>query len=172
MSGPITVQFLLTGKIGFSGLRTISIISITIEYNGAYNGSEKFAPEYRFAFFQSGGVNWIVTNEKFMESIKFLDLLKLRASYGQTGDDNAGARWLYISNWAYGGRSRLGINGEAAEQSAYQWYRQTSVGNPNAQWEVAEVVNIGADIEMFKGLITAKADVFKSRRTEVLLTSA
>lgn len=142
----------------------------TIEYNGAYNGSEKFAPEYRYAFFQSGGVNWIVTNENFMKSFKFLDLLKIRGSFGQTGDDNAGDRFLYISNWAYGGRSRMGMNGEGAEQSNYQWYRQTSVGNPNAQWEVSEIINLGADIEMFKGLVSAKVDVFKSKRSEVLLT--
>lgn len=141
----------------------------TIEYNGAYNGSERFAPEYRFAFFSSGGVNWLVSNEAFMKSLKFLDLLKFRASYGQTGFDNVGARWLFLSNWEFGGRARLGMNGEAAEQSPYTWYRQTSVGNPNAQWEVAEKLNIGADFEMFKGLVTGKVDVFKDKRSKILL---
>lgn len=141
----------------------------TIEYNGAYNGSERFAPEYRFAFFSSGGVNWLVSNEAFMKSLKFLDLLKFRASYGQTGFDNVGARWLFLSNWEFGGRARLGMNGEAAEQSPYTWYRQTSVGNPNAQWEVAEKLNIGADFEMFKGLVTGKVDVFRDKRSKILL---
>lgn len=141
----------------------------TIEYNGAYNGSERFAPEYRFAFFSSGGLNWVASNEKFMSSIKWLDLLKFRASYGQTGFDNVGARWLFLSNWEFGGRSRMGMNGEAAEQSPYTWYRQTSVGNPNAQWEVAEKLNIGADFEIFKGLITGKVDVFRDKRSQILL---
>ncbi len=141
----------------------------TLEYNGAYNGSERFAPEYRFAFFQSGGVNWVVTNEEFMRSVKFLDLFKLRASYGQTGFDNVGDRFLFLSQWSYGGRSRMGMNGEGAEQSTYQWYRQTTVGNPNAQWEVAEKLNLGADFEMLKGLVKGKVDVFQDNRSEILL---
>ncbi|HMP93267.1 MAG TPA: SusC/RagA family TonB-linked outer membrane protein, partial [Phnomibacter sp.] len=141
----------------------------TIEYNGAYNGSERFAPEYRFAFFSSGGVNWVVTNEKFMQNVKFLNLLKFRASYGQTGFDNVGDRFLFLSQWAFGGRARLGMNGEGAEQSTYQWYRQTTVGNPNAQWEVAEKLNIGADFELFKGLISGKVDVFRDKRSKILL---
>ncbi|MDF2191623.1 SusC/RagA family TonB-linked outer membrane protein [Paraflavitalea sp. CAU 1676] len=141
----------------------------TIEYNGAYNGSEKFAPEYRFAFFSSGGLNWIVTRENFMKRIGFLDLLKLRASYGQTGFDNVGGRFLYLTEWAYGGRSRLGMTGEGAEQSPFNWYRETAVGNPNVQWEQSEKYNIGADVEMFKGLIRAKADFFQDNRSKILM---
>ncbi|MES2648792.1 MAG: SusC/RagA family TonB-linked outer membrane protein [Bacteroidota bacterium] len=141
----------------------------SIEYNGAYNGSEKFSPENRYAFFQSGGVNWIVSNEKFMSSMRFVDMFKLRASYGQTGFDGAGPRWLYLSQWNYGGTSRLGLNGEAAEQSAYTWYNQSSIANPSAQWEVAEKINIGTDIELFKGLIKAKVDVFSDKRSKILL---
>jgi TonB-linked SusC/RagA family outer membrane protein len=141
----------------------------SIEYNGAYNGSEKFSPANRYAFFQSGGVNWIVSNEEFMKSVRFIDLLKVRGSYGQTGFDGAGPRWLYLSQWNYGGRSRLGMTGEGAEQSAYTWYTQSSIANPSAQWEVAEKINIGADVEMFKGLIKAKVDVFRDKRSKILL---
>lgn len=145
----------------------------TVEYNGAYNGSEQFAPSKRFGFFQSGGLNWIVSNEQFMKSVRFLSLLKLRASYGQTGNDNisSNGRWLYMDQWAYGGRSRLGVTGEAAEQSPYSWYRQTAIGNPNIQWEVSEKMNIGADFELFKGLIKGKADVFTDNRSKILLAN-
>ena len=141
----------------------------TIEYNGAYNGSEKFAPEYRFAFFSSGGVNWIVSNEKFMRNIAFLDLLKLRASYGQTGFDNVGSRFLYLTEWAYGGRARLGMSGEGAEQSPFTWYREATVGNPNVQWEQAEKYNVGADFELFKGFIKGKVDFFQDKRSKILM---
>ncbi|HEY1113550.1 MAG TPA: TonB-dependent receptor [Chitinophagaceae bacterium] len=146
----------------------------TAEYNGAYNGSEKFGPDYRFAFFSSGGVNWIVSSEKFMKSLSFINLLKLRASYGQTGDDGAGGRWLYMTSWAYGGNppaSRMGVTGEAAERSPYNWYRETSVGNPNIRWERAEKLNLGTDIELFKGMIGVKADVFQDKRRDILLTN-
>ena len=71
-----------------------------VEYNGAYNGSEKFAPEYRFAFFNSGALGWMISEEKFMNfSKKWLDMLKVRVSYGEIGDDNVANRWLYLSTW-------------------------------------------------------------------------
>lgn len=141
----------------------------TLEYNGAYNGSEQFGPDYRFAFFQSGGLNWIITREKFMEPAKFLKLLKLRASYGQIGDDNINGRWLYMSQWGYGGSARLGVTGEAAEQSPYSWYRETAVGNPGIQWERVEKANIGIDFEMFENFLSGKVDVFRDRRSNILL---
>lgn len=144
----------------------------TIEYNGAYNGSEKFASQYRFAFFHSGGVNWIVSKENFMKKLKFLDLLKLRASYGQTGfDEVAASRFLYLTDWSYGGNARLGINGEAAEQSPYTWYREATVGNPNVQWEQAEKINLGTDFELFSGFLKGKVDFFRDKRTEILLAN-
>ena len=51
-----------------------------IEGNGAYNGSEKFSPDYRFAFFPSGAIGWMVSEENFMKKLKFIDMLKLRVS--------------------------------------------------------------------------------------------
>ena len=143
----------------------------TVEYNGAYNGSEQFASNYRFAFFSSGGLNWILSNENFMKSVRPVDLLKLRMSYGQTGFDNLGVRWPYLDQWTYNGKSRLGVTGEAAEQSPYTWYSQTVVGNPNVQWEQSEKFNIGLDFELYKGLIKGKADVFSDHRTKILLTN-
>lgn len=51
-----------------------------VEFNGAYNGSEKFGPQHRFAFFPSAGIGWMISEEKFMKSFKFLDMLKVRAT--------------------------------------------------------------------------------------------
>jgi TonB-linked SusC/RagA family outer membrane protein len=143
-----------------------------IEYNGAYNGSEKFSAANRYAFFSSGGLGWIVSKEKFMDNLRFVDMLKLRASYGQIGDDNINGRWLYMSQWGYGGTGRLGTTGEAAEQSPYTWYRETAVGNPAIHWEKVEKANIGMDFGLFKGLITGKVDVFQDKRTDILLDGA
>lgn len=142
----------------------------TIEYNGAYNGSEQFASDYRFAFFSSGGANWVVSNEKFMKQVKFINTLKLRASYGQTGFDNLGVRWPYLEQWTFGGAARMGTTNEAAETSPYTWYSQATVGNPTVQWEESEKYNIGVDFELFKGLIKGKADVFNDNRSKILLT--
>lgn len=63
------------------------------EANGAYNGSEKFGPDYRFDFFPSLSVGWMLSDEKFMKGLKFLDMLKLRASWGRVGDDSVVQPW-------------------------------------------------------------------------------
>ncbi|WP_265162804.1 SusC/RagA family TonB-linked outer membrane protein [Salinimicrobium tongyeongense] len=141
-----------------------------LEYNGAYNGSEKFAPEYRFAFFSSGGVGWTVTEEEFMQSVSFLDMLKLRASYGEVGDDNIGARFLFMDEWAYGGNSQLGLVGEAGELSPYAWYVQEQVGNPFVRWETVYKYNVGMDFGLFKGLFDGSVDVFRDDREDILMS--
>lgn len=139
-----------------------------IEYNGAYNGSEKFGPNYRFAFFSSGGAGWLISEEKFLKSVSFIDMLKLRGSYGKIGDDNVNGRWLYQTQWGYGGTSRLGSTGEAAEQSPYAWYRETSVGNENVRWEKVEKINLGTDFAFFKNAITGSFDAFQDTRSDIL----
>ncbi|WP_268223672.1 SusC/RagA family TonB-linked outer membrane protein [Sinomicrobium oceani] len=141
-----------------------------IEYNGSYSGSEKFSKENRFAFFSSGGVGWTVSNEDFMRSLSFVDMLKIRASYGEIGDDNVNGRWLYMSQWAYGGRSRLGMNGEAAEQSPYVWYREASVGNPDVHWEKVTKTNLGVDFGFFNNFVEGSIDFFRDKRTDVLVS--
>ncbi|TDN90390.1 TonB-linked SusC/RagA family outer membrane protein [Salegentibacter sp. 24] len=141
-----------------------------LEYNGAYNGSEKFAPEFRFAFFSSGGLGWMVSEENFMQSVSFLDMLKLRASYGEVGDDNIGARFLYMDEWAYGGNSQLGLVGQGGELSPYTWYSQDQVGNPFVRWETVYKTNLGMDFGLMKGFIDGSIDVFRDDRKDILMS--
>lgn len=141
------------------------------EYNGAYNGSEKFAAGNRFAFFSSGGISWVVSKEGFMKkTASFLDLLKIRANYGEIGDDSVSGRWLYLTQWGFGGQSQLGTSGEGGELSPYTWYRETAVGNPGVQWETAQKSNLGVDFGFFKGLIKGSVDFFKEERSDILLS--
>lgn len=141
-----------------------------LEYNGAYNGSEKFSRENRFAFFSSGGLGWVLSNEEFMKPIKFIDLLKLRGSYGEIGDDNISGRFLYLTQWGYGGNTTMGVNGETAETSPYTWYNETSVGNPQVNWEKVKKSNIGLDYELLNGLLKGKIDYFKDERSDILIS--
>lgn len=135
------------------------------EYNGAYNGSEKFSRENRFGFFNSGAIGWLVSGEKFMKSLKFLDMLKLRASYGEIGDDT-GARFMYLTQWAYGGKTYMDLSGGS---SAYSWYRESSVGNPNVHWEIVRKTNIGADYGFLGGLLVGSLDFFRDNRRDILI---
>ena len=138
-----------------------------IEANGAYNGSEKFSADNRFAFFPSGAIGWMISEEKFMKKLKFIDMLKLRASYGKIGDDNIGERWLYMQQWAYGNTAKLGAYD--SDRSPYTWYRQSTLGNPDIHWETAEKANYGADFAFFKGIISGSIDIFNNYRTDILV---
>jgi TonB-linked SusC/RagA family outer membrane protein len=136
------------------------------EYNAAYNGSEKFSKDHRFAFFNSGALGWLVTEEKFMKRFKFLDMLKLRGSYGEIGDDNISKRWLYLTQWAYGGNSSLDTS---QGTSPYTWYRESSVGNTDVHWETVRKLNIGADYSLFDGLLAGSVEVFHDNRFDILV---
>lgn len=140
-----------------------------VEYNGAYNGSEKFAPEYRFSFFSSGGLGWMLSEENFMKSISFLDMLKLRASYGEVGDDGIDARFLFMDTWEYGQNSKMGLLGWQSEASPYTWYRQTGVGNPSVRWETAYMYNLGMEFTILNGFIDGTFDVFRNDRKDILM---
>src|SRR5690606_16708899 len=83
------------------------------EYNGAYNGTEAFSKDYRFEFFGSGAVGWMISEEAFMQDVDFVELLKVRASYGEVGSDNQGPlnpRFLYMTQWDYSGNSSIDLN--------------------------------------------------------------
>ena len=137
------------------------------EYNGAYNGSEKFSPDNRFAFFQSGALGWMISEEKWMNwSKKFLDMMKFRVSYGEIGDDNVWQRWMYVSQWAYGGNTLIDLNHNA---SPYAWYRESVVGNPNVKWETVKKFNFGIDYAFLGGMFAGSLDFFHDKRVDILL---
>ncbi|HAT61748.1 MAG TPA: SusC/RagA family TonB-linked outer membrane protein [Prevotella sp.] len=138
------------------------------EYNGAYNGSEKFAKKNRFAFFNSGAIGYMISEEKFFTPLrKYIDMLKFRYSYGQVGDDNVPARWLYVTQWAYGGNMS---NGLYDDKSPYTWYKEASVGNPDVHWEKAVKQNFGIDYSFLGGLLAGSVELFHENRSDILIS--
>jgi len=143
------------------------------EVNGAYNGSEKFSSANRFAFFPSIALGWMVTEEKFMKEIKFLDMLKIRASWGEVGSDNISgySRWLYLTQWGYGGVGPATLS-TTGGNSPYTQYYVKSIGNENLQWEMVTKKNLGADYSFFGGLISGSVDFFNDYRQDILLAGS
>jgi TonB-linked SusC/RagA family outer membrane protein len=139
------------------------------ELNGAYNGSEQFGPDYRFDFFPSLAVGWVLTNEKFFK-IDWINKLKFRYSVGMVGDDNVtgGSRWLYSSQMSYGGRASLTQNG--ANSSPYIWYTESTVGNPSIRWEKALKHDLGIEFSIFRDLFSVNYDYFTEDRTDMLIS--
>lgn len=144
------------------------------EYNGAYNGSELFSKDNRFAFFNSGAIGWMVSEENFMKTLRekhIVDMFKLRASYGEIGDDqvSGNGRWLYMDQWANSGSYREGSTGVDPSKSQYTWWEQTQFGNPDLHWETAKKLDIAADFGFFGGLITGSFDYFSEKRSDILI---
>lgn len=145
------------------------------EYNGAYNGSEQFSKDYRFAFFNSGALGWAISEENFMANLKekkIVDFLKLRASYGEIGDDGTNPMWnpalprfAYVDQWAYGGGALM--NETNNDASGYKWYRESSVGREDLHWEVVRKLNFGLDYSFLDGLVAGSVDVFRDKRSDV-----
>jgi TonB-linked SusC/RagA family outer membrane protein len=140
-----------------------------LEANGAYNGSERFGPGYRFDFFPSLALGWYISNEKFWK-IDWFERLKLRASTGQVGDDNIGGRWLYSSQYASSGdRTHLSTISPYNTNSPYPRYVESVAGNPNIHWEKALKRNYGVEMGVFKNLISLTVDYFTEKRTDILM---
>ncbi|MBO4602967.1 MAG: SusC/RagA family TonB-linked outer membrane protein [Salinivirgaceae bacterium] len=145
------------------------------EYNGAYNGSEKFAPENRFAFFNSGAVGWMISEENFMTYLKenhYIDMLKVRASLGEIGSDNAG-QFLYMDEWGYkerNGATPMTLDGGGA--SIYKWYRMKKLGNKDVHWETVRKFNFGIDYSFLQGLFAGSVEIFRDKRYDVLLNGS
>jgi len=145
-----------------------------LEVNGAYNGSEQFGPGYRFDFFPSVALGWLISNEEFFK-VKWVDKLKLRYSMGKVGDDKvSGSRWLYDSQFAYGGSANLNelTTSSATGLSPYNFYRESVVGNPSIHWENALKTNAGFEMSILRNLVTLNADYFTEDRTDIFLTGS
>ena len=140
-----------------------------VDANGAYNGSEQFGPGYRFDYFPSIAMGWMLSNETFMNKFGWLDKLKIRGSYGKVGDDSIGGdRWAYMSQWGSGGNAFL-VPSSFPAISPYTWYMETVVGNPDLRWETATKSNIGLEVSVLRNLLSIDFDYFTEDRVDILI---
>jgi len=120
------------------------------EINFGYNGSEQFAPGHKMGFFPSFSLGWVISEEGFMDSVSsWLTFAKIRASYGQVGNDNMnGTRFAFLTLWS----------GSLESQ----------IGNENLTWEKANKYNVGFELGFFNAL-RLEADFFYERRNNILI---
>ena len=141
------------------------------EFNFGYNGSENFAPGQRYGFFPSAAIGWVISEEPFMAPVKrVLSTLKIRASYGQTGNASlSGRRFAYLST----------ITDDYATLDMYKWgvegaYGITGMaegdfGVPDLTWEKVNKANIGLELGFFDGVFDMSVDVFDERRNNIFM---
>ena len=113
------------------------------------DGSSRFI-ENKYGIFPSASAGWRISKEKFMDNVKFINDLKLRASYGILGNNEVGGDYPGYSNFATSlGTANYAINGSATSNSV--GFEQVSTGNPKLKWETSRVTNIGFDASLAGG---------------------
>ena len=123
------------------------------------DGSSRFGVNTRYGTFFSVGASWRLIEEGFMKSQNVFSDLKLRASYGQTGNADFGTIDNFVARALYDyGTSYNGAPGNAPN----------TIGNVDLTWEKNKSFNIGLDLALLKGAITATIDIYK-RKTDGLL---
>ncbi len=141
-----------------------------LEANAAYNGSEKFGPEYRFGFFPSIAAGWLVSNESFFSGLsQTFNKLKIRYSNGKVGSDAGIERWLYVGGWEIpGGRMQFGY---PVLQPAYSFYSEAAIANPDIHWEVAHKQNIGIETSFWDYMLSLDVDFFWEKRDDIFMSA-
>lgn len=174
------------GGLNLLPYRKQSVVArATYAYDGRYviegsfgmTGSENFDKGHRWGIFPSASAAWNMHAEKFMqkESVaKVISKLRLRASWGMTGNDNGSGRFAYREVLTTGGSSYyLGLNagsGGGASNSYGSSIYESTFASPNLTWEKERKINAGIDLGLFRGRIDITADYFTNRRTDILVT--
>lgn len=140
------------------------------EASGRYDGSYLFAPGKRFGFFPAFAAGWVLSEEEFIKhNFKWIDFLKLRGSFGQSGayPRSGGAIQTYNFLSAY----NLNSNSAILSGSATQGISEGLQGNPNITWERANKSDVGFEAVLWKGALNIEADYFFEKRSNMLIAN-
>lgn len=128
--------------------------------------SENFAPNERVGYFPALSAGWLLTREDFMQNLKFVDFLKVKASYGTLGSDRIPSRFGYYNRYnlvpnvyPFGGTFVTGLTPGA-------------IANENLTWETSIKMDAGIEAKFFKNQLSLDVTVFNERRKDILATKA
>lgn len=162
-----------------SGYSEWSLLSLLGRINYAYkdkyllsaslrrDGSSKFQGKNKYSMFPSAAIGWKLSEESFIQQLNVFNNLKLRASWGLTGNQGInpyGTLSAYTTNLDDAGAI---FNGTGTIVSGIAL---GNPGNPNLKWETTEQINGGADMEFLKGALTFSADYFVKKTRNLLLS--
>lgn len=129
-------------------------------FTGRIDGSSRFGENSKYGFFPSVGVAWLVSEEEFMKSLTAVDMLRLRSSYGITGNSEIG---LYRSLATMSTGTSL-IGGSRQPSSYVQ-----RLANPDLEWEKTYQFNVGFELDLFNQVISLEGDYYHKLTKDLLL---
>jgi TonB-linked SusC/RagA family outer membrane protein len=146
------------------------------EFTFREDGSSKFAVNEQWGFFPAAFVAWRVSEEKFFKSssaLSFINNFKLRGSYGLTGDENA-STYQFITGYNYpaSGSATGTPPGAVFDGTFTSAVQSKGLANPAISWYTAKMLNIGADVQAWRGLLGVTFDYFRRNRSGLLATQS
>lgn len=139
------------------------------DFNFGYTGSENFAPGHQFGFFPAVSAAWNIAEENFIKNnLKWINLFKVRYSYGRVGNDNLGDNrfpYLYTIGEGLGGYEWA----EYGLSKSYGGLGYTQVASPYVTWEIATKQDLGLDLSLWHDNFSMTIDGFKDERTGIYM---
>lgn len=134
------------------------------------DGSSKFGKNNKYGYFPSFALGWNITEENFF-SISFVNNLKLRASWGQTGNQDIPSKITKLSySESRDGNNTYPLNPDARNLDDYPYGTIfTRLANPNIQWEVSTQTDVGVDFELFNNRLSGTLDYYNKVSDNILL---
>ena len=133
-----------------------------VDFNFGYNGSENFATGHQFGFFPAYSVAWNMAEESFIkEKSPWINMFKVRYSYGKVGNDNMDRRFPYLSTFGASNNYNYADLGQSYQFDGltYTYYATNAV-----TWEIATKHDIGIDFALFNDKLTGTIDYFHEQR--------
>lgn len=164
-----------SGIMGFVGRVTYNYDDrYMAEVNVGYNGTEQFAEGMRFGLFPAFSAGWVPTNEPWFPKNDIFTFAKIRASYGEVGNDRLGGsrRYYYLPN-TYNlkqGGYYLGNSNGSSQNTYFYGATEGNLGNPSITWERAKKTDIGVETKFFSNRLSVDFDWFYENRSNILTT--
>lgn len=134
-----------------------------VEASFRRDGTSYFLDNNKFAFFPSVALGWVVSKENFMENVDFVNMLKIRSSYGTAGSDGTlGSVTQQLVTFD--------ATGYPLNESESSRILVEEFVNPDLIWETSTIFNAGIDASLFNGKLQFEADYFKNKRSNILGT--
>jgi TonB-linked SusC/RagA family outer membrane protein len=158
----ISSPFFRWNNMAYAGRVNYSYDGRYVVYlSGRYDGASRLSPGRKWDFFPAAGVSWNVSDEDFFGNIKAVNNLKLRATYGVSGNYNIDVYGTQ-SGLTYTSRMSFG------EVPAPAYLFNLTVGNPDVGWEKTSTVNLGLDFGLLNNRISGTIDVFNAKTKDIL----
>ncbi len=148
-----------------------------VNFNFGYNGSENFAKDNRFGFFPAFSVAWNIAEEPFIKKhLKWMNMFKVRYSFGKVGNDNMGVRFPYL--YTIADKFKIGDNeytydgynwAKYGSDSFYGGLSMPNLGSPLVTWEIATKKDLGIDLALFDDKFTGTIDYFDEKREGIYM---